>query len=303
VKRPNPFSSYMALMCDLLDEEPTCFEEAIQKKEWADAMIEEYQSIIKNDVWEIVPRPKSKDVVSSKWLFNIKHVADGSIEKYKEGFVARGFSQKDDIDYEETFTPMARYTSIETIIALAAKMKWKLHQMDVKTDFLNGVIEEEVYIEQPQGFEVEDNKFHVCRLKQAPRAWYGHIDSFLMSLGFTKSKADSNLYFKIMDNEPVILLLYVDDLFLTGEEKLIAECKRKLASEFEMKDLGLMHYFLGLEVWQSPERIFLNQGKYTVDILKRFNMLECKPMNTPMEAKLKLLVDTSSNLIDATPYR
>jgi hypothetical protein len=239
-----------------------------------------------------------------------KNVANGSIEKYKARFVARGFSQKEGIDYEEIFTLVSRYTSIRTIIALTAKMKWKLHQMDVKTTFLNGVIEEEVYIEQPQGFEVEDMKSHVYRLKkdlyglkQAPRSWYGHIDSFLMSLGFTKSKADSNLYFKIMDNEPVILLLYVDDLFLTREEKLIAKCKRRLASKFEMKDLGLMHYFLGLEVWQSSERIFLNQGKYTVKILKRFNMLECKPMNTPMEAKLKLLVDTSSDLIDATLYR
>jgi hypothetical protein len=185
-----------------------------------------------------------------------------------------------------------------------------MHQMDVKTAFLNGVIKEEVYIEQPQGFEVEDRKSHVCKLKkslyglkQAPRAWYGRIDSFLMRLGFTKSKADSNIYFKIMNNEPVILLLYVDEFFLTGEEKIIVECKRRLALEFEMKYLGLMHYFLGLEVWQSPERIFLNQGKYTVKILKRFDMLECKPMNTPMEAKLKLLVDTSSDLIDATLYR
>jgi hypothetical protein len=205
---------------------------------------------------------------------------------------------------------MARYTLIGTIIALAAKLKWKLHQMDVKIDFLNRIIEEEVYIEQPQGFEVEDMKSHVFRLnkalyelKQAPRAWYGRIDSFLTSLGFTKSKANSNLYFKIMDNEPVILLLYVDDLFLTGEEKIITECKQRLVAKFEMKDLGLMHYFLGLEVWQSLERIFLNQGKYTVEILKRFNMLECKSMNTPMEAKLKLMVDTSSDLIDATLYR
>jgi hypothetical protein len=153
--------------------------------------------------------------------------------------------------------------------------------MDVKTAFLNGDIEEEVYIEKSQGFEVQDRKSHVCRLnkalyglKQAPKAWYGRIDSFLTRLGFTKCKADSNLYFKIMENEPEILLLYVDDLFLTGEENLITECKQRLVTEFEMKDLGLMHYFLGLEVWQSPESIFLNQGKYTVEILKRFDMLE-----------------------------
>jgi hypothetical protein len=140
-------------------------------------------------------------------------------------------------------------------------------------------------------------------LKQAPKAWYGRIDSFLTSLGFTKSKADFNLYFKVMNDEPVILLLYVDDLFLIREEKLITDCKKKLAVEFEMKDLGLMHYFLGLEVWQSPEKIFLNQGKYAVEILKRFVMLEFKYMNTPMETKLKLLVDTSSELVDAMLYR
>ena len=153
-----------------------------------------------------------------------KHVLDGIIEKYKAIFVARGFSQKEGIDYEETFSPVARYTSIRTNIALASKMKWKLHQMDVKTAFLNGVIEEEVYIEKPQGFEGEDGKSHVCKLKkslyklkQAPKSWYGHIDSFLTSLGFTKSKANSNIYFKIMNNEPVISLLYVDDLLLTEE--------------------------------------------------------------------------------------
>jgi hypothetical protein len=177
VKRPKPFFSYMALMCDLLEKEPTSFEEAIQKKEWVDSMIEEYQSIINNDVWEIIPKLKSKDVVSSKWIFKIKHAVDGSIENYKARFVACGFSQKEGIDNEETFAPASRYTSNRTIIALAAKMKWKLHQMEVKTTFLNGVIREEVYIEQPQGFEVEDNKTHVCKLKkalyglkQAPRA-------------------------------------------------------------------------------------------------------------------------------------
>ena len=135
-------------------------------------------------------------------------------------------------------------------------MKWDLHQMHVKTAFLNGVIEEEVYIEQPQGFKVKDRATHVCKLKkdlyglkQAPRAWYGRIYSFLTSMGFTKSKADPNIYMKIMDDEQVILLLYVYDLFLTGNEKKIKDCKKNLAEEFEMKDLGFMHYFLGLEVW------------------------------------------------------
>jgi hypothetical protein len=309
-KKPRPYSSYIALLCDIIDAEPASYEEVAEKKVWQDAMIEEYQSILKNDVWDVVPRPRDKSVVSSKWIFKTKHSTDGSIEKYKARFVARGFSQKEGIDYEETFAPVARYTSIRAILAIAAVMKWKVHQMDVKTTFLNGVVEEEVYVEQPQGFETHDRKTHVCRLKkalyglkQAPRAWYGRIDGYLMSLGFTKSKADPNLYFKVVDGGPVILLLYVDDLFLTGVEKLIDECKKMLASEFEMKDLGIMHYFLGLEVWQRPDGIFLNQGKYAVEILKRFGMMDCKAMPTPMVTNLKLLCDTSSETMDATMYR
>ena len=152
-----------------------------------------------------------------------------------------------------------------------------------------------------KGFEVEDRWTHICKLKkalygmkQAPRAWYGRIDSFLSIMGFTKSKADPNLYLKVVEDEPVILLLYVDDLFLTGKEKQIMESKKKLAEEFEMKYLGLMHYFLGLEIWQSSEEIFLNQGMYAVEILKRLNMLECKAMATPMDSNLKLLADDSS---------
>ena len=147
-------------------------------------MKKEYQSIMKNEVWDVVPKLECKYVVSSKWTYKIKHATDGSIEKYKARFVAREFFQKEGIDYEETFAPVARYTSIRTIISLDSMMKWDLHQMDVKTTFLNGLIEEEVYIKKPQGFEVEDIVTHVCKLKkdqyglkQAPRAWYGRIDS------------------------------------------------------------------------------------------------------------------------------
>ena len=176
-------------------------------------MIEEYQSIINNDVWDLVPRPKDTSVVTSKWNFKTKHLGDGSIEKFKEIFVARGFSQKEGIDYEETFSPVAEYTSIRIIIALASKMKWKLHQMDVKITFLNGVIEEEVYIKQPLGFETHNKETHVCILKktlygleQEPRAWYGRIDGFIMSLGFTKSKYDSKLYYKVENNDIITIV-------------------------------------------------------------------------------------------------
>jgi hypothetical protein len=190
-----------------------------------------------------------------------------NIEKYKARFVARGFSQKEGVDYEETFSPVARYTSIRTIISIAAVMDWRLHQMDVKTAFLNGVIEEEVYIKQPQGFEVHGRESHVCRLKkalyrlkQAPRAWYSRIDGYLMSLGLTKSEADPNLYYKVVDGDPLILVLYVDDLFLTGADRLIDQCKRELASEFEMKDLGLMHYFLDWRCGRNQVRSSSDKG-------------------------------------------
>ena len=122
---------------------------------------------MKNDVWDVVPRPEGKSIVTSKWIYKIKHVADGSIEKHKVRFLACGFSQKEGIDYEETFAPVARYTSIRSVLALATVMKWKIHQMYVKTAFLNGVVEEKVYVEQPLGFETHDRESHVCRLKKA----------------------------------------------------------------------------------------------------------------------------------------
>jgi hypothetical protein len=219
-------------------------------------MMEEYWSIMKNDVWEVVLRPEGKLVVTSKWIYKIKHATNGNIEKYKAKFVARGFSQKEGVDYEETFSPVSRYTSIWTIISLSLVMGWKIHQMHVKTSFLNGVIEEEVYIEKPQGCVIHRNESHVYGLKKAvyglkqeSRAWYSQIGGYLMSLGFTKSDVDPNLYYRVVYGDPLILVLYVDDMFLMREKWLIIRCKRLLALEFEMKDLGLIHYFLGLEVW------------------------------------------------------
>jgi hypothetical protein len=195
-------------------------------------MTKEYQSILKNDVWYIVPRPEGKSVVTSKWIYKIKHATDGSVEKYKVRFVARGFSQVEGVDYDETFTPVSRYTSIHTIIALTTSMSWKLHQMDVNTTFPNDEMDEEVYIEHQEGFMIHNEKSHVCRLKKALyglkkalRAWYEKMDEFLMRLGFNKSDADPNLYYHIVGNKCLILVMYADDLFLTGSEILIVEYK------------------------------------------------------------------------------
>eukprot|EP00253_Pinus_taeda_P035244 PITA_35244 len=180
--------------------------------------------------------------------------------------------------------------------------------MDVKTAFLHGAIKEEVYVEQPLGFEVQDRDTYVCRLKkalyglkQAPRAWYERMDSYLMKLGFTRSNVDPNLYFKVVEGKPLILVLYVDDFFLTGDDPLIHQCTRELAAEFEMKDLGLMHYFLGLEVWQRPGEIFLSQGKYIVKLLERFGMVDCKSVSTPMELNFKKLSGSAAGPILANP--
>jgi hypothetical protein len=256
--------------------------------------------------------PKTNRQISggSRWIYKVKQAADGSIEKHKAIFVAKGFSQVEGIDYEETFAPVARYSSIRSILALSVQMGWKIHQMDVKTTFLNGVIEEEVYIEQPEGFETFDRESHVCRLKralyglkQAPRAWYTRIDNYLTRLGFTKSEADANLYHIVVEGKLLIIVLYVDDLILTGDEKLIRSCKEDLAREFEMKDMGLMHYFLGLEVWQGDGELFVSQGKYANEILKKFHMESSKPMETPLAGNWRKEDATSGEVVEATIYR
>ena len=182
--------------------------------------------------------------------------------------------------------------------------------MDVNTTFLNEFIEEEVYIEQPKGFETFDKDSHVCRLKralyglkQAPRAWYTEIDIYFTRLGFTKSEADVNIYHIVVDHKLLIILLYVDELILTADEKLITSCKEDLAREFEMKDMGLLYYFLGLEIWKRDGELFVSQRKYAKQILRKFHMEGSKPMETPLAGNWRKEDGTSGNVVDATVYR
>eukprot|EP00253_Pinus_taeda_P017758 PITA_17758 len=186
--------------------------------------------------------------------------------------------------------PLLQLQSINQINSSSC-MGWKIHQMDVKTAFLNGVIEEEAYIEQLEGFETFNKESHVCRLKRAlyglkqmPCAWYTRIDNYLTKLGFTKSEADANLYHIVVEGKLliIVIVLYVDDLILIADEKLIKSCKENFAREFEVKDLGLRHYFLGMEVWQGDGKLFVSQGKYANEILKKFHIESSKPMETPL---------------------
>eukprot|EP00253_Pinus_taeda_P006542 PITA_06542 len=180
----------------------------------------------------------------------------------------------------------------------------QIHHVDVKMTFLNALIKEEVYIEQPEGFETHERRTHVCRLKkalnelkQAPKARY------FQHMGFVKSDTDPNLYYLMVEDEPLFLVLYVDDLFLTGSLRLIKDCKRNPAAKFDMKDLGLMHCFLGLEVWQKEGEIFLGQGRYATDILKRSRMQDCIPMSTPMITNWKKIDALDDKDVDPTLYR
>eukprot|EP00253_Pinus_taeda_P020572 PITA_20572 len=238
-------------------------------------MVEEYNSIMVNDVWEVVPRPQDRSVVGLTWIYKFKYAADDSVEKYKARFVAKGYAQKEGIDYEETFTPIARYTSIRTVISLATQIGWEIHQMDVKMAFLN----------------------------EAPRACYSRTDDYLQKMGFIKSDADPNLYYLVVENEPLILVLYVDDLFLAGSSMFIKDSKENLAIEFNMKDFEQMHYFLGLEVWQQKGEIFLGQGRYAIEILKRFRMQDCRLMATPMIINWKNIDASKDKDVDPTLYR
>eukprot|EP00253_Pinus_taeda_P033296 PITA_33296 len=200
--------------------------------------------------------------------------------------------------------------SIRLVLSLAASLKWEVHQMDVKSAFLHGDLQEEIYMEQPIGFIQTDSSL-VCRLKkslyglkQAPRAWYAKMDSFLLESGFSRCYYDNTVYTKKVGNSLIILVLYVDDLILTGSDpNLINHVKSSLKKKFEMTDLGHLHYFLGLQVLQSKEGFSLSQSKYACDILRHFHMEDCKPAPSPFQSGVKLSVSCISPEVDATLYR
>lgn len=303
---------YASCTFALLVSDPICFEEAGKKKEWCKAMEEELSAIQKNQTWDLVDLPEGKNVIGLKWVFKTKYHADGSIQKHKARLVVKGYSQQQDVDFYETFSPVARFETVRTFLALAAQLNWPVYQFDVKSAFLNGDLEEEVYVSQPEGFVANGNEDKVYRLKkalyglkQAPRAWYFKIDSYFQESGFKRSENEPTLYLKKTGkDEFLVVCLYVDDMIYMGSNELIiAEFKTCMMKKFEMTDLGLLHYFLGLEVKQGFDGIFISQRKYAMDLLKKFNMLNCKVEATPMNINEKLSRDDNAEFVNATYFR
>ncbi|GJZ48510.1 retrovirus-related pol polyprotein from transposon TNT 1-94 [Tanacetum coccineum] len=265
----------------LTSVEPKTYKDALNQSCWIEAMQEELHEFECIEVWELVPPPDKVMVITLKWIYKVKLDELGGILKNKARLVARGYRQELGIDFEESFAPVARLEAVRIFLTFAAHMNMIVHQMDVKTAFLNGILREEVYVSQSAGFADPDNPNHVYRLKkalyglkQAPRAWYDLLSSFLLSQEFSKGTVDPTLFIKKDGND--ILL---------------------------MSMIGKISFFLGLQISQSPRGIFLNQSKYALESLNKYGMEYCDPVDTPMVEKSKLDEDPQGKSVDPTHYR
>lgn len=289
--------------------EPTSYSEASRDPLWQEAMNEELSALDRTGTWDLVSPPVGKKIIGSRWVYKIKTKSDGSIERYKARLVAKGYAQEYGMDYEETFAPVAKMTSVRVLIAVASVRRWSISQMDVKNAFLNGDLQEEVYMVPPPG--VSHRPGQVCRLKkalyglkQAPRAWFDKFSSVVYSLGFTSSSHDSALFVKSSPAGHIVLLLYVDDMIITGDDADgISDLKATLSRRFEMKDLGNLRYFLGIEVAYSERGYLLSQSKYTSDILERSRLTDTCVVDSPLEVNVRYNPTDGDPLADPTLYR
>uniref|UniRef100_A0A2N9FZB6 Integrase catalytic domain-containing protein n=1 Tax=Fagus sylvatica TaxID=28930 RepID=A0A2N9FZB6_FAGSY len=306
---PAHLRDYSCFSAVLSLHEPHTYREACTNPLWQQAMTEELQALEKTHTWDLVDLPPGKSAIGCKWVYKIKTKSDGSIERYKARLVAKGYAQEYGIDYEETFAPVARITSVRSLLAIAAVHQWPLFQMDVKNAFLNGDLTEEVYMQAPPGYSDCPDKVCLLRralygLKQAPRAWFAKFSSIVHQFGFSSSSHDTALFIRRSDKGMILLLLYVDDMIITGDDHSgISDFKLFLHQQFEMKDLGHLSYFLGLEVSSDSTGYYLSQAKYASDLLSRAGLTDTKVVSTPLEMNARLTPLDGTPLRDATLYR
>ena len=288
---------YGRVECNL-SETPTSFREATSspdESKWKGAMESEMRSLKENEVWDLVDLPPDRKTVGSKWVFKVKTGADGSVVRYKARLVAQGYTQKYGTDYDET---VVRQESLRALFALSVQYGLKLHQIDVTTAFLNGTLEEEVFMRQPEGFATKGKEHLVCKLnksiyglKQSPRCWNVALDSHLKQMGFSQSNGDPCIYYKGKGEEMVYMGVYVDDIILAAKtESKLEQEKKALAKKFNIKDLKALNYFLGIKVEQNEKAgsLWIGQPAYTESLLKNFEMQDSKPVSTPVDISSKL---------------
>ncbi|KAL5836024.1 hypothetical protein ACOSQ4_015521 [Xanthoceras sorbifolium] len=305
---PKPIQRYSPSLHYLLltdSGEPECYDEAMQVEDSVkreSAMRDEMDSLMSNQTWELAELPPGKKALHNKWVFRIKEEHNGN-KRYKARMVVKGFQQKEGIDYNEIFSPVVKLTTIRLVLKIVAAENLHLEQLDVKTAFLHGDLEEEIYMRQPEGFKEAGKENLVCRLKkslyglkQAPRQWYKKFDSFMSSSGFTRCQADHCCYIKRFDNSFIILLLYVDDMLVAGSDmQEIMNLKRELSKQFAMKDLGAAKQILGMRIKRDTksETLLLSQAEYIKKVLSRFNMQDAKPVSTPLGVHFRLSKEQS----------
>ncbi|KAG2758672.1 hypothetical protein Pcac1_g29215 [Phytophthora cactorum] len=261
-------------------------------------------------VFRAAKLPNGQRAIGTKWVFKIKRKADGSIEKYKARLVAKGFKQKYGIDYTETFSPVVKYVTLRMIIAIAKYFGWPLDQLDVVTAFLYGIMKELVFCAVPEGVDL-DGDFDclelvkaIYGLKQASRVWNETFDEFVCSIGFQVSAFDPCLYIKVVDDHCVLVLVYVDDVLITGSSpELIARTKTDLKTRFEMTDSSKCVFVLGIELVDGPDgSVTMCQRRYVDDILKRFGMDECKAVVSPVDMSIRLVPSNAATKVN-DPFR
>ena len=277
------------------ENDPESFSQAMSCKEselWYNAMKEEMNSMKNNDVWNLVELPNGARPIGCKWVYKTKKDSLGNIERYKARLVAKGFTQREGIDYSDTFSPVSKKDSLRMILALVAHFDLELQQMDVKTAFLNGDLEEEVYMKQPEGFSSSEGEHLVCKLKksiyglkQASRQWYLKFHDVISSFGFEENIMDQCIYQKVSGSKTCFIILYVDDILLASNDKgLLHEVKQFLSKNFEMKDMGDASYVIGIKIDRDRYRYILglSQETYINKVLERFRMKDCSPSVAPI---------------------
>ncbi|RVW71630.1 Retrovirus-related Pol polyprotein from transposon TNT 1-94 [Vitis vinifera] len=283
----------------MLEGEPQTFKEAVNSTEglmWKEAIKSEIDSILQNHTWELVDLPPGCKPLSSKWIFKRKMKVDGSIDKYKARLVIKGYRQTEGLDYFDTYSPVTRINSIRMVLAIAALRNLEIHQMDVKTAFLNGDLDEEIYMEQPEGFSAPGQEKKVCKLvkslyglKQAPKQWHEKFDNVMLSHGFKINECDKCVYVKDTEHGYVIVCLYVDDMLIVGsDDKMITSTKNMLNSRFDMKDMGLADVILGIKIKRTSDELILSQSHYVDKILGKFDKDNSGVARTPVDVTLHL---------------